>query len=92
MASKEKQNVSRVAGPVRIVIPAKVAYDIGAIHKVVDNIVNELGCSTCFSGADCHIEIVKNWLVDPENLKVVPAVVIGPPGSTGGSGPDHWKD
>jgi hypothetical protein len=43
-------------GPVRISIPATVANDLGSLQKSIANLVGELGCRPCFSGADCYFE------------------------------------
>jgi hypothetical protein len=60
--------------PVRIVIPAKVAYDLPVLQKSLMNIAEALGCRTCFSGADCVFQLERNFVVDPETLKVRPGI------------------
>lgn len=60
-------------GTVRISIPAKVAYDLGAFQKSIANLVEELGCKPCFSGADCLFRNEMNFLV-AQDLKVSPVI------------------
>jgi len=56
--------------PVRIVIPADVAADIGKVHTVVDNLARRLGCEGCFSGSSCVLIQQHEFIVRPENLEV----------------------
>jgi len=53
------------SNPVHISLPAKIAYDLDAIQKVVGRIAEELGCTRCFSGADCTFGLHRDWVVDP---------------------------
>ena len=55
--------------PVRITIPAKVAYDLEAFQKSIASLVEELGCRACFSGADCTFQLERNYLIN-ENLNI----------------------
>jgi len=55
---------------VRITLPASAAFNIGNLHKVIDNLAAELGHPGCFSGADCFLQLNKDWVVDPATLQV----------------------
>jgi len=68
---------SRIGSTVRISIPAKVAYDIGALHKMLDNLAQTLGCNPCVSGADCTIHLIRDYLVDPESLQLKENLAVG---------------
>jgi hypothetical protein len=59
----------------RIVIPAKVAFNMDSLLKIVNNVGEAIGCRTCFSGADCYFQLEKDFVVDPESLvvKALPA-------------------
>jgi hypothetical protein len=54
---------SRAAGPVRITVPAKVAYNPAALKKSIAQLVERLGCPTCFSGADCLFEMERRFVL-----------------------------
>lgn len=64
--------------PVRITIPAAVAFDIGKLQKSLVGIAERLGCRSCFSGSDCTFILERNFVIDPETLGVrsVGSVVI----------------
>lgn len=57
--------------PVRISLPASVAYNVDALQKSIAEIVDRLGCTRCFSGADCVFELERDWLVN-EKLELTP--------------------
>jgi hypothetical protein len=73
----------RARGPVRITLPASVAYDPRALKKSIANIVERLGCPKCFSGADCFFRNERDLVIDPK-LAVGSALVQGPQ-------PDPWN-
>ena len=60
----------RAAGPVRVTVPAKVAYSPDALKKSIATLVERLGCPKCFSGADCFFEMERRFVLtaqqDPE--------------------------
>lgn len=56
----------RAAGPVRVTLPAKVAYDPDALKESVGRLLERLGCPQCFSGADCLFEMERSFVVNPE--------------------------
>jgi hypothetical protein len=55
----------------RITIPAAVAYNLDAFQKSIANLVERLGCRTCFSGADCTFLNERDWVIS-EKLETKP--------------------
>lgn len=51
--------------PVRVTLPAKIAYDLDAFQKVTARLAEELGCTRCISGADCTFGLENDWVVNP---------------------------
>jgi hypothetical protein len=79
MSEKSTAKISEIRGfpqdpipsrPIRVTIPAKVAYNIDALQKVLVNVAEAIGCRPCFSGADCLFQISRDYVVDPANLNV----------------------
>jgi hypothetical protein len=54
---------------VRITIPAAVAYNLEAFQEGIGNLVERLGCRTCFSGADCTFLHERDFIIN-ENREV----------------------
>ena len=54
---------------VRITIPAAVAYNLEAFQESIGNLVERLGCRTCFSGADCTFLHERDFIIN-EKLEV----------------------
>jgi hypothetical protein len=50
--------------PVRITIPAAVAYDLKALQKGIASLVERLGCKPCFSGADCLFHLESEFVIN----------------------------
>jgi len=55
-----------VHGTVRISLPASVAYDPNALKKTIGELMQRVGCRTCFSGADCMFSLERDFAVDPQ--------------------------
>jgi hypothetical protein len=68
MATAERLQIDRKK-PVRISIPATVAYDVERLQKSIAEIVDRLGCTRCFSGADCTFQLERDFVVN-EKLQV----------------------
>jgi hypothetical protein len=49
---------------VRITIPAAIAYNLEAFQESIGNLVERLGCRTCFSGADCTFLHERDFIID----------------------------
>jgi hypothetical protein len=52
------------AGPVEVVIPAKVAFDIEALFDVQRKVFERLGHPNCNSGADIRFTLERQFVVD----------------------------
>ena len=72
MAKSSSASSVRLRGPVRITMPAAVAYDLKALQKGIAALVERMGCRTCFSGADCTFQTERD-LVISEKLEVSPS-------------------
>ena len=57
--------------PVRITLPAAVAYDLTALQKGIAVIAERLGCQPCFSGANCTFQLERDFVID-EKLQIGP--------------------
>ncbi len=55
---------------IRITIPAEVAFDIGKVHTVIDNLARRLGCGECLSGRSCVLIQEHEFIVRPQDLEV----------------------
>lgn len=75
------KSAQAVRGPVRISLPAKVAYDPDMLKRSVVSILEEIGCPKCFSGADCILENFRQFVID-QDLNV---------GRVAGPEPTPWK-
>jgi hypothetical protein len=53
-------------GPVEVVIPSKVAFDIDALFEVQRSVFERLGHPGCYSGADIRFMLERRFIVDPE--------------------------
>ncbi len=69
------------SGPVRISLPASVAYNVDALQKSIAEIVDRLGCTRCFSGANCVFQLERDWVIN-EKLEI--HAVLDPE-------PDPWR-
>jgi hypothetical protein len=54
---------------IRITIPAAVAFNLGEFQKSIATLVERTGCRTCFSGADCHFQQERDFIIN-EKLEV----------------------
>jgi hypothetical protein len=66
--STKKLNLSE---PVRITLPAKVAYNLEALQSSIVEVMERLGCPECFSGANCLFSLEREFVINPE-AKVEP--------------------
>ena len=53
------------AAPVRVTLPAKVAFDLDAFQKTLVNLAERLGCRPCLSGRACLFTLERDFIVDP---------------------------
>jgi hypothetical protein len=54
----------RAAGAVRITLPARVTYDPDALKEGIVQLAERIGHPKCFSGADCLIQMEREFLFD----------------------------
>ena len=73
-----KSNVRKGAGAVRLSIPAKVAYNAEAFQRSIYDLLDELGCPKCFSGVDCYFTTIRDYVMDPVEMKIQP-IAMGDP-------------
>ena len=55
--------------PVRVVVPAKVYFDLSAMQEVTERVLGQLNCPTCHSGFDIRFEMDRVFRFD-EKLKL----------------------
>ena len=65
MEDKDRPRL-RAAGPIRITLPAKVAYDPSAFKESIRSVLERVGCPTCFSGASCLFQMERAFAIDPD--------------------------
>jgi len=65
--------MSTISGAIRITIPVKVAANIKTLKTSLETIAERLGCRPCFSGADCFLQLERNYLID-EKAKLASTV------------------
>lgn len=71
MAEKmEAREMVRSVGPVRVIIPAAVAFDLGKFTKAFGNLAERLGCRACLSGADCTFIFERDFVINPASLQI----------------------
>jgi hypothetical protein len=79
--------MNKIQGPIRISMPAAVAYDLAAFQESIAHLVERLGCRTCFSGADCTFLHERDFVIN-EKSEVHPSagasVQLNP-------GPSPWR-
>jgi len=60
--------------PVRVTMPAAVAFDLGRFRKTISSLAERLGHPTCLSGAPCLFDVERAFRVDPGSLAITPAL------------------
>jgi hypothetical protein len=58
---------SLAENPIRVTVPASVAFNPQAFKSSVANLMERLGCGKCFSGFDCRFQLHRDYAVDPAN-------------------------
>ena len=56
--------------PVRVVIPASVAFNLDRFQKTFQNLAERLGHPECMSGRNCLFALERDFVVNPENLRI----------------------
>ncbi len=76
-------------GPVRISLPASIAFNADALKKAITSVVEQTSCRTCFSGGDCHFAMERDLIVDKNsNVELNPQPL--PPGGVDRPTPIPW--
>ena len=73
---KTNSRVSRKKAPIKLSIPAKVAYNADLFKKGIFNLLDDIGCPKCFSGVDCHFTTIQDYILT-DKLDVVASNVLG---------------
>jgi hypothetical protein len=60
-------------GAIRLSIPAKVAYNADAFKKSIYDLLDELGCPKCFSGVDCYLTTIQDYVLNPKENAIATA-------------------
>jgi len=81
----------RIAGPVRITIPARIAYNPGDLKKSIASIAEQIGHPRCFSGADCFFQMERQFALDRAGVATAVAGPDPTPWSVREPDPDPWK-
>jgi hypothetical protein len=55
--------------PIRVSVPASVAFNPKSFKVSVAALMERLGCGKCFSGFDCRFQLQRDYLVDPADMK-----------------------
>lgn len=71
MPGNTEFQVRQPSGPVRVTIPAAVAYDLPSLQKGIASIVGRLGCGACCSGFDITFQQEREFVIN-EKLEISP--------------------
>lgn len=79
MKKKAELKGLHLSGPVRITLPAKVAYDLNSLQSSIATIMEQIGCAECFSGADCDFRLEREFVINPEGQvgRPNPIILVG---------------
>jgi hypothetical protein len=69
---RKDKPMNKIQGPIRVSIPAAVAFDLARFQKSIASLVERLGCRTCFSGADCTFLHERDFVIN-EKLEINPS-------------------
>jgi len=63
--SDENLRAVRRSGTARVVLPAKVAWDLDLFTKSLRDLAEKIGHSACLSGLDITFLEQRDWVVNP---------------------------
>jgi hypothetical protein len=63
----DREGKAAVRGPIRVSLPASIAYDPDRLKGTLGDILDQIGCRACCSGADIFLESERNFLVDRDS-------------------------
>src|SRR6266568_647513 len=55
---------SRPGGPVRVSMPASIAYDLPSFQKGIASVLKSLGCEACCSGYDITFGLEREFVLN----------------------------
>jgi hypothetical protein len=71
-------------GPIRVTLPAAIAYDPDALKKSLGDILGQIGCKACCSGADILLQMEREFVADRDLRFRARGPLEGPQ-------PDPWR-
>jgi hypothetical protein len=80
----------RAHGTIHVTLPARVAYDPGALKKSIGELMERLGCPKCFSGANCLFRFERDFIVDAKGSLVGTALGSHAEAWRSGPHPEPW--
>jgi hypothetical protein len=63
---KTAQRRTDVRGPIRVTLPASIAYDPDALKKSLGEVLGQIGCRACCSGADILLQMERDFIADQD--------------------------
>lgn len=90
MAAKDSTREPRLRarGPIRVTLPAAVAYDPDALKKTLGGILDRIGCQACCSGADILLQMERDFIAD-ESINLRALERVAGPHPEPGRGAEH---
>jgi hypothetical protein len=79
----------RAMGPVRVTLPAKVAYDPEALKNSIADALELMGCPKCFSGADCFFQSERTFVLRDEKARFESGPIPDPWATGSAAAPKH---
>ena len=76
-AIAQTERMTAHSGPIRVSIPASVAYDLDKLTRVLANLARAGGHTGCTSGRDLLFEEIREFVVNPATLEPQAVGVIG---------------
>lgn len=65
----QTQRLGVTAAPIRVSLPASVAYDLDKLTRVLANIAKAGGHTGCTSGRDLLFEQISEFVINPATLE-----------------------
>ena len=56
--------------PIRVSVPAEVAFNLDGLQKSIANLAKRLGCENCFSGRSCYFTLERDYVINPQSLEI----------------------
>jgi hypothetical protein len=62
----EEKLTTRQGSPIRVTVPASLAFHPESFQEGIINLMERLGCPKCFSGWDCTFMLQREFLLKPD--------------------------